>query len=79
MSGMHSVVMGDRGRLVIPAEMRARLGLEAGTPLVLVETARGVVVATRDQAKALLRDQLQGSSLVDELLAERRAEAASNR
>ncbi len=71
--------MGDRGRLVIPAEMRARLGLEAGTALVLVETARGVVITTRAQAKALLRDQLQGSSLVDELLAERRAEAASNR
>jgi AbrB family looped-hinge helix DNA binding protein len=71
------VMMGDRGRLVIPAEVRARLGLEAGAPLVLVETPHGVILTTRIQAKALVREQLRGSSLVTELLADRRAEAAA--
>jgi AbrB family looped-hinge helix DNA binding protein len=70
-------MMGDRGRLVIPAEVRARLGLEAGAPLVLVETPHGVILTTRIQAKALVREQLRGSSLVTELLADRRAEAAA--
>ena len=52
---MHSVVMGDRGRLVIPAEMRARLGLEAGTPLLLSYdlSIEPVGVADAEQAARL--------------------------
>ncbi len=76
MSGTYSVVMGDRGRLVVPAELRERLQLEAGSPLLLIDTDDGVVLATREQAKRLVRAQLGGRSLVDELLAERRAAAA---
>ena len=70
--------MGDRGRLVVPAEVRSRLSLEAGTPLVLVDTERGVVLTTREQAKVMLREQLRGASLVDELLADRRSSAAAD-
>lgn len=70
--------MGDRGRLVVPAEVRSRLGLEAGTPLVLVDTERGVVLTTREQAKVMLREQLRGASLVDELLADRRSSSAAD-
>lgn len=77
MSGTYPVVMGDRGRLVVPAELRARLHLRAGSPLVMMETPHGVVLATREQAKALVRDRLQGLALVDELLAERRVQAAA--
>lgn len=76
MSGPYAVVMGDRGRLVIPTELRERLQLKPGSALLLVETADGVVMATREQAKRLLRAQLAGSSLVEELLADRRAAAA---
>ena len=76
MSGTYAVTMGDRGRLVVPAELRERLHLEPGTPLLLVDTADGVVLATREQAKRLVRAQLIGPSLVAELLAERRAAAA---
>ncbi|AXE38362.1 AbrB/MazE/SpoVT family DNA-binding domain-containing protein [Acidipropionibacterium virtanenii] len=67
--------MGDRGRLVVPAELRQRQNWEQGTPLLFVETDRGVLLATREQAKALVRDQLRGASLVDELVDSRRAEA----
>ncbi|MGH8889360.1 MAG: AbrB/MazE/SpoVT family DNA-binding domain-containing protein [Acidothermaceae bacterium] len=76
MSGTYPVVMGDRGRLVIPAELRAKLDLKAGSPLIMVETPHGVVLTTRDQLKQLVRSQLQGLDLVDELLAERRRSAA---
>lgn len=67
--------MGDRGRLVVPAELRARQGWEQGLPLLMIETSGGVVLVTREQAKALIRRQLSGAGLVDALLAERRAAA----
>ena len=67
--------MGDRGRLVLPAEVRERAGLAEGTPLVLLESPEGLVLLTRDQAKARVRAQLAGGSLVETLLATRRSEA----
>ncbi|MGO1949784.1 MAG: AbrB/MazE/SpoVT family DNA-binding domain-containing protein [Mycobacteriaceae bacterium] len=75
MSTTFNVAMGDRGRMVIPAEMRQRQQWTQGTPLLLIETDRGVVVATREQAKDMIREQLAGTNLVDELIEERRAEA----
>jgi AbrB family looped-hinge helix DNA binding protein len=77
MRGTYPVVMGDRGRLVIPADLRERMGLEPGTQLVLVETRRGLVMATREQVKQLVRDELKGLDLVAELLADRRKAAAA--
>lgn len=68
--------MGDRGRLVVPAELRERWQLQVGTPVLLVETNDGVVLTTRAAARRLLRRQLGGRSLVAELLSERRGAAA---
>ena len=67
--------MGDRGRLVIPAELRAKQHWELGTPLLFIETERGVVLATREQALRIVRDDLAGRDLVAELISERRAAA----
>jgi AbrB family looped-hinge helix DNA binding protein len=78
MSGTHRVTMGDRGRLVIPAEVRDRAGLHEGMPLVLVETPNGLVLLSRSQLRARVRDDLAGLDLVGELLAERRAEAEAD-
>jgi AbrB family looped-hinge helix DNA binding protein len=78
MSGTYSVVMGDRGRLVVPAELRDRMKLEPGTPLVLMETPHGLVLATRTQLKELVRADLRGLDLVEELLADRRRQAAAD-
>ncbi|WP_026817925.1 AbrB/MazE/SpoVT family DNA-binding domain-containing protein [Arthrobacter castelli] len=77
MSGTYPVVMGDRGRMVVPAELRERLDLQAGSALVMVDTPQGVVLVTRDQMKSLVRGKLQGLNLVDELLADRRRQAAA--
>lgn len=76
MSGTYSVVMGDRGRLVIPAEVRTAAGLAEGTKLVLLPTDAGLVLMTREQLCARVRDDLAGLDLVGELLAERRRAAA---
>jgi AbrB family looped-hinge helix DNA binding protein len=72
---MHSVVVGDRGRLVIPVELRDRAGFTEGTTLVLVETARGVLVMTRSQLRDLVREDIAGLDLVGDLLADRQSEA----
>lgn len=70
-------MMGDRGRLVIPADLRERAGLTEGTPLILFETPTGLALLTRPQLQELVRADLAGLDLVGELLAERRAEAAT--
>lgn len=78
MGGTYRVTMGDRGRLVIPAEVRDRAGLAEGTPVVLLETQAGIVLLTRSQLRDRVRGDLAGLDLVGELLAERRAEAADD-
>lgn len=76
MGGTHALVMGDRGRLVIPADVRSDLNWTQGTRLILIESEAGVTLMTVDQARTMLKEQLAGRDLVAELIAERRAEAA---
>ncbi len=75
MNGTYSVTMGDRGRLVIPAELRGKAGLAEGTPVVLIDTPGGVVLVSREQLKSFVRADLAGIDLVGELLADRRRQA----
>jgi len=76
------VIMAANGRVVIPASMRAEIGLaEGGTMVARVEN--GVVVlephkVALDRVRAMVREFAPadpGLSVVDELIAERRAEA----
>lgn len=76
-NGTYTTAMGDRGRLVIPKELRTHAGLDEGIPLVLIETDLGIVVMTREQAREQVRRQLAASSLVAELLADRRRAAVA--
>jgi AbrB family looped-hinge helix DNA binding protein len=71
------VVVGNRGRIVVPAEVRERAGLTEGTPLILLETPTGLVLLTRDQLRARVREDLAGADLVADLLADRRAASAA--
>lgn len=70
------------GRVVIPAPLRRALGLQPGDEVV-VSVAQGELrLATRDHAIAAAQDKVRhrvgaGTSLVDELIRERRAEARS--
>jgi AbrB family looped-hinge helix DNA binding protein len=70
----HPVTIGDRGRLVVPQQVRERHGWEAGTALVAIDTNAGMLVMSVDEGLAWLRHRLQGRDLVAELLEERRAE-----
>jgi AbrB family looped-hinge helix DNA binding protein len=67
--------VGDRGRIVVPADVRARAGLVEGTPLILLESPDGIVLLTRDQLRARVRDELTGLDLVGDLLDGRRRAA----
>ncbi len=75
MNGTYTVVVGDRGRIVVPAEVRDRAGLHEGTALVLLETPEGLVLLTRAQLRDRVRRELAGADLVSELLLERRRAA----
>ena len=75
MSGTTSVVVGDKGRIVVPAEVRARHNWSAGTELILVETDEGLLLTERSTALRRVRALVGGAPLVDDLLSERRDEA----
>jgi bifunctional DNA-binding transcriptional regulator/antitoxin component of YhaV-PrlF toxin-antitoxin module len=72
----------NQGRVMLPAWWRRREGVDSSTELCVAVTEEGsLVVETREQglrrAKALLRKYIpEGVNLSDELVAERRAEAA---
>jgi AbrB family looped-hinge helix DNA binding protein len=77
MSDTHSVVVGNKGRIVLPAALRESRGWTANTVLLVLETEAGVELITRDELLKRVRKSLENSGdLVGELLAERRAEAA---
>ncbi|MGH3459469.1 AbrB/MazE/SpoVT family DNA-binding domain-containing protein [Aeromicrobium sp.] len=75
-----TLVLGQQGRLVIPAEIRAALGLAPGDRLHLHLVGHRVVLERQQDAAAELRglasEVPESRSLVDELLAERRLAAS---
>lgn len=78
------VRVGRGGRLVIPAPMRRRLRLDPGVDAVLTEVEGHLEVTTAEAALAEFQKEVAryvpaDVSLVDELIAERRREAAQDR
>lgn len=77
------VSVGPQGRLVIPAAVRKALGIEAGDTLLLHVSDGSLVLERRDAVLRRMQKRYEGVregvSLVDELIAERRAEAARER
>jgi AbrB family looped-hinge helix DNA binding protein len=75
-----NVALGERGRIVLPSQLRQRLNLQTGDRLIVTVDDEGGfrVVPARELARrlrGLYRDLAPGRSLVDELIAERREEA----
>jgi AbrB family looped-hinge helix DNA binding protein len=75
------VELGAGGRLVIPAPMRAALGMKEGDKVLVRLEANELRIYTYEEATRRAQEMVRsfvspGVSLVDELIADRRAEAA---
>jgi bifunctional DNA-binding transcriptional regulator/antitoxin component of YhaV-PrlF toxin-antitoxin module len=76
MSAVYVAKVGNKGRVVIPAGLRESQGWTDETVLVFVDETDAVRVVSRDDLeRQVLAEMAGGPSVVDELLAERRAEA----
>ena len=76
------VTMAANGRIVVPSQVRANLGMEKGGGFVMtvdergtihLEPLRSVITRIQDEVRGYISDDVD---LVDELSAERRQEAA---
>lgn len=70
-----------QGRLTIPAQIRREAGIDVGTPLVVYIEDGRVVIETREQLARRTRREISqawsgAGSVVEELIADRRAETA---
>lgn len=79
----YSSTVSPEGRVVIPAGIRRQLGLESGTVVTFAVEGHAVKMSTRDAALADLQRLFadhplsSGTRATDELIADRRAEAAA--
>lgn len=71
----YAVSMGNCGQLVVPQDLRLSQDWKQGANLLLVEMENEVILVSQEQALRVLRDQLKGSSLVEELASDHRADA----
>ncbi len=76
--------LGERGRLVLPAELRKELGLEVGERLIVTTEPDGSLRLIRAQtiieaSQGLYRRlRRRGKSLTDEFLAQRRGDSGED-
>jgi AbrB family looped-hinge helix DNA binding protein len=79
MAHTHRIIVGDRGRLVLPSPVRSQLDLKPGTHMLLDTEPDGTLRlrpyrTIADSGRGLF---VEDAGMVDELLAERREAAAS--
>jgi len=74
-----SVLVGPKGRVVIPVEIRRQLGIREGSQLVALVEGDGVLLLPREAVKQRLRGMFAGvrTSMAKELIRDRRAAAAN--
>jgi AbrB family looped-hinge helix DNA binding protein len=76
-----TVTLGESGRIVLPASIRKEFGMARGERLTLIAEPTGIRILTRKMALESIRAGIiekRGSlkGILDEFIAERRAEAA---
>ncbi len=80
-SGENEVQIGAQGRVAVPAALRKAMRLKPGDRLVARQVGESLILERREAVERRLRERfgriLSDVSLADELIAERRAEAAN--
>jgi AbrB family looped-hinge helix DNA binding protein len=76
-----TVILGESGRIVLPASIRKELGIKPGELLTVISEPNGIRILSRKMALESIRAGIikkRGSlkGILDEFLAERREEAA---
>ena len=76
-----TVVLGESGRIVLPAGIRKELGLKAGDRLTVTSDGSEIRILSRKMAldsirAGIIRQRGSLEGLLDEFLAEKREEAA---
>ena len=74
-----TVILGESGRIVLPAEIRREFGLQPGERLTVISSDGEIRIMSRKMALRRLQDEVAkrvppGVSLADELIQERREE-----
>ncbi len=75
------IPVGENGRMNLPADLRRRLGMKGAGEVTIEEYADRIELVSLEQRLARIDEMMKpfrepGVSWVDELIAERRAEAA---
>ena len=75
------IPVAENGRMNLPADIRRRLGIKGKGKVIVEETPEGLRLTSQAERLArideIMRPYLGGPSMVDELIRERRAEAAA--
>ena len=77
----YDIPLQENGRMILPAELRRALGVGKGDRVVILTTENGVELTTAQRARRRAQERFrrlvpEGVSVVDEFLAEKRAEVA---
>ncbi|BBL34612.1 hypothetical protein Nstercoris_00851 [Nitrosomonas stercoris] len=80
---MNQAIMSQGGRVVVPKKFRNKLGIKEGDVVIWKEEGGQIILTSRrkevERAERFFEQMMadySGGSLADELIAERRAEAA---
>ena len=80
--GARVIPVSDNGRMNLPADIRRRLGIKGRGQVIVEETPDGLRLTSHAERIARIREimkpYLGGPSMVEELIRERREEAAKD-
>jgi AbrB family looped-hinge helix DNA binding protein len=69
----------DKGRVLLPSELRQRIGLKQGDELLIDEMGVGTVILKKVDVRAMLKDAIIKAKSIDNEKLERELEEESNR